>query len=122
WYLGLPTSSSHALIGGLVGAAVTLTGSFHCLKFELVWIVLFIVLAPLIGAILGLSIALAVIWLCHRMTPVKVGRFFRRGQLLSAALFSLRYCGNDAQKTIGIFLFLLVAASGNGTVFPTPTE
>jgi PiT family inorganic phosphate transporter len=122
WYLALPTSSSHALIGGLVGAAIALTGSLDCLEHELVWIVLFIVFAPLIGAILGLTIALTVIWTCHKMTPLKVDRFFRRGQLLSAAFFSLGHGGNDAQKTMGIILFLLVAASGNGSAFPRPAE
>jgi PiT family inorganic phosphate transporter len=123
WYLALPTSSSHALIGGMVGAALALTGDISSLKFDgLTWIILFIVLAPLIGALLGLTIAVAVIWACHKMTPLRVDNLFRRGQLLSAAFFSLGHGGNDAQKTMGIILFLLIAASGNGAAFPTPTE
>jgi PiT family inorganic phosphate transporter len=123
WWLGLPTSSSHALIGGMVGAAVALTGSMDSLKFDgIFWIVLFIVFAPLIGMILGLSIAVGVIWMCHKWTPLKVDKFFRRGQLLSAAMFSLGHGGNDAQKTMGIIFFLLIAASADGRNFETPKQ
>src|SRR6476469_6464469 len=90
WYLGLPTSSSHALIGGLVGSAVALTGSFDSLIWGgLSWILLFIVLAPVIGAFLGAAIMIAVMWTFRRFSPQRVDRIFRRGQLLSAALFSL---------------------------------
>lgn len=123
WYLGLPTSSSHALIGGMVGAAIMLKGFDH-LKLEgLFWIVLFIFLAPLIGLLLGLSIAVIVIWLCRRASPKRVDNIFRRGQLVSAALFSLGHGGNDAQKTMGIILVLLIAASPPGTaVTEVPTE
>jgi PiT family inorganic phosphate transporter len=120
WYFGLPTSSSHALIGGMVGAALV-TGHYDALQWDgLGWIILFIFLAPAIGFILGLTIALVVIWLFHRTTPRRVDSIFRRGQLLSAALFSLGHGGNDAQKTMGIIFALLIAASGDGVNFPTP--
>jgi PiT family inorganic phosphate transporter len=121
WYLGLPTSSSHALVGGMVGSALMLTGDFSRLELGgLSWIILFIVLAPLLGLILGLVMGVGVIWLWHRATPRRVDSFFRRGQLLSAALFSLGHGGNDAQKTMGIILLLLIGASHGGRNFPTP--
>jgi inorganic phosphate transporter, PiT family len=110
WYLGLPTSSSHALIGGMVGAAILTTGDFSALKWGLMWIVLFIVLAPLIGVLLGSSMAVAVAWLCRRQPPRRVDRFFRVGQFFSAAFFSLGHGGNDAQKTMGIIYLLLLTA------------
>ncbi len=122
WYLGLPTSSSHALIGGLIGAALALTGSTEGLHFDgISWICLFIVLAPLIGMLLGGGIGIAVMWAFHRVSPLRVDKVFRRGQLLSAALFSLGHGGNDAQKTMGIILVLLVGASDDGSNFETPT-
>jgi PiT family inorganic phosphate transporter len=110
WYLGLPTSSSHALIGGMVGAALASTGNPGYLQWDgLIWIVLFIVLAPAIGFVLGTLIATAVSWAFRRVSPRAVDRFFRRGQLFSAALFSLGHGGNDAQKTMGIIFVLLIA-------------
>jgi inorganic phosphate transporter, PiT family len=122
WYLGLPTSSSHALIGGLIGAALALTGSITGLLWGgVAWICLFIVLAPLIGMILGGAIAIAVMWIFRRTGPLRMDQIFRRGQLVSAALFSLGHGGNDAQKTMGIILVLLVGASAGGSNFPTPT-
>jgi PiT family inorganic phosphate transporter len=123
WYLGLPTSSSHALIGGLCGAAVALTGNFKSLIWGgLGWIILFIVLAPVIGAVLGAAIMIAVMWTFRRFSPQRVDRVFRRGQLLSAALFSLGHGGNDAQKTMGIIFILLIGASAGGERFATPTH
>jgi PiT family inorganic phosphate transporter len=124
WYLGLPTSSSHALIGGLVGAALALTGGdWTKLHFDgIFWICLFIVLAPLMGLILAGLIGIAVMWIFHTFSPLRVDKIFRRGQLLSAALFSLGHGGNDAQKTMGIILVLLAGASANGSNFPTPTS
>jgi phosphate/sulfate permease len=111
WYWALPTSSSHALIGGLVGSALVNTG-FSALKW---WgigkTVLFILLAPLIGMMLGLSIAVAVAWIFRRATPRKVDSFFRKGQLVSASLYSLGHGGNDAQKTMGIIFVLLLSAT-----------
>jgi PiT family inorganic phosphate transporter len=112
WYLGLPTSSSHALIGGMVGAALATTGDPDNLVWSgLGWVMLFIVLAPVIGMLIGSLIALAVTWLFRHTGPRPVDRGFRRGQLLSAALFSLGHGGNDAQKTMGIIFALLIAAS-----------
>ena len=123
WYLGLPTSSSHALIGGLVGAALTLTGRFDSLQFSgLWWIVLFIVVAPTVGLVLATSIAIGVMWLFRHAFPRRVDRFFRKGQFLSAAFFSLGHGGNDAQKTMGIILVLLIGASNGGHDFTTPTQ
>src|SRR5262249_30583141 len=123
WYLGLPTSSSHALIGGMVGAALAQTKSWESLRLEgLGLIVLFIFLAPVIGMVLGMATALAVAWLFRRVSPRRVDAVFRRGQLVSAALFSLGHGGNDAQKTMGIIFVLLIAASQGGDAFPTPTQ
>lgn len=117
WYLGLPTSSSHALIGGMVGAALASTGSLSNLRWDgLSLIVAFIVLAPLIGLILGMAIAVAVTWLCYRQTPRRVDGWFRKGQLVSAGLFSLGHGGNDAQKTMGIIFVLLTAVSHQSAV------
>lgn len=129
WWLGLPTSSSHALIGGLVGSALALTGDLGSLYFGgIMWIVLFIVLAPLIGMFLGTLIAIAVVWTFRRASPYKVDRLFRIGQFFSAAFFSLGHGGNDAQKTMGIINVLLIAAGaltlseGTGTRIIPPTE
>jgi PiT family inorganic phosphate transporter len=129
WYWGLPTSSSHALIGGLVGAALADTGWVGLEWYGIGKTVLFIVLAPLIGMVLGLAIAVAVTWLFRRATPRRVDKFFRRGQLLSAALYSLGHGGNDAQKTMGIIFLLLLTTYGqveaafpHGKVGQVPTE
>jgi PiT family inorganic phosphate transporter len=113
WYWGLPTSSSHALIGGMVGAVLAATGGdWHALRpGGLGYIILFIVLAPLIGWLLGTMLAILVTWLLRKATPRWVDSFFRRGQLLSAAFFSLGHGGNDAQKTMGI-IFVLLLGSG----------
>jgi len=116
WYFGLPTSSSHALIGGFVGGALTavylklhLLGGF--LKWgEITKIALFIVLAPVIGMALGFTIQVIVYWIFRRATPRKVDGWFRRLQLVSAAAYSLGHGTNDAQKTMGIITFLLVGA------------
>jgi PiT family inorganic phosphate transporter len=121
WHWGLPTSSSHALIGGLVGAALMQSG-FSALQWQGIGkTVVFILLAPLIGMTLGLMIAVAVAWIFRRATPRNVDSFFRRGQLVSAALYSLGHGGNDAQKTMGIIFVLLIAASKGGG-FDAPTE
>jgi inorganic phosphate transporter, PiT family len=111
WWWGLPVSSSHALIGGLAGAAFAYGGSsvIHW-KAAILPAVLFIPLAPLIGLVTGFIVMLSVFWLLRRQRPSAVDSFFRRGQLLSAALYSLGHGGNDAQKTMGIIVALLVAA------------
>jgi PiT family inorganic phosphate transporter len=108
WYFGLPVSSSHALIGGYAGAAVAKAGLGALIVSGWTKTLLFIVLAPLIGLSLGLIIMITVMRLFHRWHPVKLDRFFRRGQLFSAALYSLGHGGNDAQKTMGIITGLLV--------------
>jgi PiT family inorganic phosphate transporter len=123
WYWGLPTSSSHALIGGMVGAALAEThGDWSRLRWEgLGLIILFIGLAPIIGLILGACIMLIVTWTFRRATPRWVDAVFRRGQFLSAGFFSLGHGGNDAQKTMGIIFVLLIAASHQpGREFATP--
>jgi len=107
WWLGLPTSSSHALIGGFVGAALVAHGPTAVIAGGLVKIALFIVISPVLGLVLGFLSMLAVMWLFHRSTPRKVDKLFRRLQLLSAAAFSLGHGSNDAQKTAGIITALL---------------
>jgi PiT family inorganic phosphate transporter len=127
WYWGLPTSSSHALIGGMVGAALINTG-VYALRWDGIGKTLaFIVLAPMIGMMIGMAIAVAVAWLFREAAPRKVDKSFRRGQLFSAAFYSLGHGGNDAQKTMGIIFVLLVAASASAggnftTKNPIPTE
>jgi inorganic phosphate transporter, PiT family len=109
WWLGLPTSSSHALIGGFAGAALVLAGPASILYGGLLKIARFIVLAPLIGMVAGLVIMWLVMWLFRRATPSEVDGWFRRLQLASAAAYSLGHGGNDAQKTMGIITALLFA-------------
>ncbi len=123
WYWGLPTSSSHALIGGMIGAALARTHDIGFLRWDgLGWIIAFIFLAPIIAAVLGMVITVIVMWIFHLWTPRRIDTLFRRGQLLSAAFFSLGHGGNDAQKTMGIIFALLIAASANGTAFPRPAK
>jgi inorganic phosphate transporter, PiT family len=112
WYWGLPTSSSHALIGGMIGAALVTKGPSALLGAGIGKTVLFIFLAPLIGMAIGLLIAWTVTWLFRRNTPRRVDRVFRWGQLLSAAWFSLGHGGNDAQKTMGIIVLLMASSLG----------
>jgi PiT family inorganic phosphate transporter len=110
WWWGLPTSSSHALIGGFAGAGIAFKGWGVIRWDKLLATVKFIPLAPLIGLVAGFSIMLAVIWIFRRWRPVAIDQFFRKGQFVSAALYSLGHGGNDAQKTMGIILALLIAA------------
>ena len=110
WWLGLPSSSSHALIGGLSGAGVAYNG-FGVLNLDkLIPTVEWIVLAPILGLFLGMVAMMVVAWAFSRAKPKTVDRTFRRGQLLSAAAYSLGHGGNDAQKTIGVIALVLVAA------------
>jgi inorganic phosphate transporter, PiT family len=110
WWLKLPTSSSHALIGGYVGAGVAYAG-WNVIYWNKLWeIILFIVLAPILGFILGFVFLLALYWLFRRSKPQPVNQFFRHGQLFSAALYSIGHGANDAQKTMGIIMALLLAA------------
>jgi PiT family inorganic phosphate transporter len=112
WYWGLPTSSSHALIGGMVGAALVKSGADALRWNGIGKTVAFMFLAPLIGLVIGMLIALGITWLFHRATPRRVDKVFRRGQLVSAALYSLGHGGNDAQKTMGIIVLLLATVMG----------
>jgi PiT family inorganic phosphate transporter len=106
WYLGLPTSSSHALVGGMAGAAIAKAGFGAVILSGLLKIAAFIVLSPLLGLVLGFGIGVGMTWLFHRSTPRRVDFLFRKGQLLSAALYSLGHGTNDAQKTMGILALL----------------
>lgn len=110
WLYGIPSSSSHALIGGLVGAAVAKVGTGSLVASGLVKTVAFIVVAPVMGFALGALLMIAVSWLCVRAAPSRVDGWFRRLQLVSAGLYSLGHGGNDAQKTAGIIWMLLIAA------------
>jgi PiT family inorganic phosphate transporter len=120
WYYGIPSSSSHALIGGLVGAAVAKGGAWALVTSGLVKTITFIFVAPLLGMLLGATLMVAVSWLCVRSTPARVDRWFRRLQLISASFYSLGHGGNDAQKTIGIIWMLLIAAGLTTSAQPVP--
>jgi PiT family inorganic phosphate transporter len=110
WYFGLPTSSSHALFGGYAGAAVAKAGWSAILVAGWTKTLLFIVLSPLIGFLLGLGLMTAIFWLFRWVPPSRVDGWFRRAQLVSAAFFSLNHGANDAQKTMGIIAGVLFAA------------
>jgi len=120
WYYGLPSSSSHALIGGLVGAAVAKAGSWALVPAGILKTVAFIFISPLVGFLFGMLLMLAVSWIFFRSTPSRVDRWFRRLQLVSASLYSLGHGGNDAQKTIGIIWMLLIAAGLSAPQDPVP--
>ncbi|MCF8199082.1 MAG: inorganic phosphate transporter [Sulfuritalea sp.] len=120
WYYGIPSSSSHALIGGLVGAAVAKAGTGSLVWSGIGKVLAFILIAPMLGFFLGASLMVAVAWLANRSAPRKVDKRFRRLQLVSAALYSLGHGGNDAQKTIGIIWMLLIAAGMSQTGEPVP--
>jgi inorganic phosphate transporter, PiT family len=110
WWFGLPTSSSHALIGGFVGSGITYAG-MDIIHWEMVTpIFAYIPIAPLIGFALGLATMLIVYWIFRKAAPARVDKIFRKGQLVSAALYSIGHGGNDAQKTMGIIVAVLVAA------------
>jgi len=110
WYYGIPSSSSHALIGGLAGAAVAKGGVDTLIASGFLKTAAAILLSPLLGFILGISLTIAVAWVARRQTPRRIDRWFRRLQLVSAALYSLGHGGNDAQKTMGVIWMLLIAA------------
>ena len=122
WYLGLPTSSSHALLGGYAGAGIAAFGGITGLLKTDVWTrtLTFIVLSPLVGMVLGFTLMVAVHWIFRRMTPKRVDSFFRKGQLFSAAAFSLGHGGNDAQKTMGIIAMVLFSSGMSGPTFHVP--
>jgi len=118
WWLGLPTSSSHALIGGYAGAAVAKAGFVAILTAGWIKTLVFIVVAPLMGLTLALALTVALSWLLRRSLPRQVDRRFRVLQLVSAALYSLGHGTNDAQKTMGIVVGLLFAAQAAFVDFP----
>jgi len=109
WYYGIPSSSSHALIGGIVGAVIAKAGTGALVASGIWRTVLFIFVSPLLGFVLGSLMMVAVAWIFRRSTPSRVDRWFRRLQLVSAGAYSLGHGGNDAQKTIGIIWMLLIA-------------
>lgn len=131
WYYGLPSSSSHALVGGYAGAAIAARlaagqGIEGLLKAA-GWIktISFILISPLVGMILGFAIMVLLLWVFRRSSPDRVDRIFRRGQLVSAAFYSLGHGGNDAQKTMGIITVVLVtggllASDADGKLPPIP--
>lgn len=120
WILGLPTSSSHALVGGLGGAAVIKSGFVVLVAKGWYLILLGIVLAPTLGFLLGSVLMIAVSWLARKQTPQRMDRLFRKLQLLSAALYSLGHGGNDAQKTMGVIVMLLTTAGYVGATKADP--
>ena len=116
WYYGIPSSSSHALVGGLVGATVAKAGGLA----PIVWsgfgkILAFIIISPLVGFLIGGLLMVLVAWVFRRQSPHQAGKWFRSGQLFAAAAYSLGHGGNDAQKTIGIIWLLLITAGVSTT-------
>jgi PiT family inorganic phosphate transporter len=109
WYYGIPSSSSHALIGGIVGAVMAKSGASALVASGIMRTVAFIFVSPLLGFLLGSLMMLIVAWTFRRVTPSRVDKWFRRLQLVSAGAYSLGHGGNDAQKTIGIIWMLLMA-------------
>src|SRR5919108_5130816 len=109
WYYGIPSSSSHALMGGLVGAGVAKAGRWAFIPAGILKTVAFIFISPALGFVIGSALFLIISWVFARQTPSRVDRLFRRLQLFSSSLYSLGHGGNDAQKTIGIIWMLLIA-------------
>jgi inorganic phosphate transporter, PiT family len=120
WWYGIPSSSSHALIGGIVGATVAKAGTGKLVLGGVMKTVLFIVVSPALGFVLAALLMVAVAWICRRTSPLRVDNWFRRLQLLSAGLYSLGHGGNDAQKTIGIIWMLLIASGSVAATSSSP--
>jgi inorganic phosphate transporter, PiT family len=120
WYFGLPTSSSHALIGGMIGAALVKVGPAALIWNGIIKTVAFIFISPIAGLLLGLGFGFVVYRIFSHSAPLKVDHIFRKGQLVSAALYSLGHGGNDAQKTMGIIASLLFSAGLLGKEFSIP--
>ncbi len=110
WYYGLPSSSSHALIGGMLGATIAKAGTGPLLAPGIIKISVFIVVSPVLGMLLAGLLTVAVSWICRRQTQRVTDRWFRRLQLVSSALYSIGHGSNDAQKTMGIIWLLLISA------------
>lgn len=119
WYFGLPTSSSHALFGGYAGAAIAKAGTRAVIASGWTKTLIFIVVSPLIGLVVGLLVMTAIYWVFRRSAPARMDRWFRKLQLLSAAAYSLMHGANDAQKTMGIITGALVTG-GYLTTFVVP--
>ena len=109
WYYGIPSSSSHALVGGLIGAALAKSGASSLIASGILKIVAFIVISPVLGFVFGSFMMLLISWLFVRATPRTVDRWFRRIQLFTSSLYSLGHGGNDAQKTMGLIWMLLLS-------------
>jgi PiT family inorganic phosphate transporter len=120
WYYGIPSSSSHALIGGIVGAVLAKAGASALIATGILRTVSFIFVSPLLGFLLGSLMMLIVAWTFRRVTPSRVDKWFRRLQLVSAGAYSLGHGGNDAQKTIGIIWMLLIATGYASTSDAAP--
>jgi len=120
WWYGIPSSSSHALIGGIVGATLAKAGGGPLIGGGVLKTVAFIFISPLMGFLLASLLMVAVSWICLRWSPLRVDNVFRRLQLVSAGLYSLGHGGNDAQKTIGIIWLLLIAAGHTETTAAAP--
>jgi PiT family inorganic phosphate transporter len=120
WYYGIPSSSSHALIGGMIGATIAKAGVDPLVMKGIVRTVTFIFVSPVLGMLLGGLIMVAVSWICLRSAPRKVDRWFRRLQLISSAAYSIGHGSNDAQKTMGIIWLLLISAGVTSTDAPMP--
>jgi inorganic phosphate transporter, PiT family len=110
WWYGIPSSSSHALIGGICGAVIAKAGIGVLVGSAVAKVVVFIFVSPLLGFTLGSLLMVVVAWVCRRSSPLRVDNLFRRLQLVSAGMYSLGHGGNDAQKTIGIIWMLLIAS------------
>jgi PiT family inorganic phosphate transporter len=119
WWRGLPSSSSHALVGGFAGAAVAAAGPKALVGAGIIKIGAFIFIAPMVGLTLGWVFMVATYWIFHRTSPGRISRLFRRLQLVSAAAYSLGHGGNDAQKTMGIIFAVMITA---GRIAPDATE
>ena len=120
WYYGIPSSSSHALIGGIVGAVIAKAGAGKLIGAGVLKTVVFIFISPVLGFMLGGLMMVLVAWVCRRSSPLRVDKWFRRLQLVSAGAYSLGHGGNDAQKTIGIIWMLLIAAGYVGAADKMP--
>ena len=120
WYYGIPSSSSHALIGGIVGAVIAKTGTSGLVASGIWKTVAFIFVSPVLGFLLGSLMMVIVAWTFRRATPSRIDRWFRRLQLVSAGAYSLGHGGNDAQKTIGIIWMLLIATGYASSMADAP--
>jgi inorganic phosphate transporter, PiT family len=120
WWYGIPSSSSHALIGGIVGAVMAKAGAGQLLGTGIMKTVAFIFISPALGFALGALMMVLVAWICRRTSPLRVDNWFRRLQLISAGLYSLGHGGNDAQKTIGIIWLLLISTGSVAAAAKSP--